>query len=85
MTLKENSVLSEAGDANGPVQLSRKGKVKSENSVLSGPPKEGTFNSFACDAVHSKLSHTHNESNAPSKRLYTDTDPTSQRSSLTSK
>ena len=83
VTLKENSDLS-APEANGPVQqLSRKGKVKSENSVLSGPPLSGTFNSFACDAVHSKLGHTHNESNAASKRLYTDTDPTSQTEIIT--
>ena len=85
VTLKENSVLSAPDEANGPVQqLSRKGKVKSENSVLSGPPEPGTFNSFACDAVHSKLDHTHNESNAvQSKRLYTDTDPTSQTEVIT--
>ena len=84
MTLKENSVLSAPDEANGPVQqLSRKGKVKSENSVLSGPPEPGTFNSFVCDAVHSKLSHTHNESNAASRRLYTDTDPTSQTEIIT--
>ena len=83
VTLKENSDLSAPED--GPVQqLSRKGKVKSENSVLSGPPISGTFNSFACDAVHSKLDHTHNESNAAqSKRLYTDTDPTSQTEIIT--
>ena len=83
MTLKENSVLSAPPEASGPVQLSRKGKVKSENSVLSGPPIEGTSNPFACDAVHSKLGHTHNESNAASKRLYTDTDPTSQTEIIT--
>ena len=84
VTLKENSVLSAPDEANGPVQqLSRKGKVKSENSVLSGPPIPGTFNSFACDAVHSKLDHTHNESNAASRRLYTDTDPTSQTEIIT--
>ena len=88
VTLKENSVLSEAGEADdGPVQqLSCKGKVKSEKSVLSGPPIEGTSSSnvFACDAVHSKLSHTHNESNAASKRL-TLTLHLRQRSSQTSK
>ena len=85
VTLKESSdsVLSAPPEASGPVQLSRKGKVKSENSVLSGPPEPGTFNSFACDAVHSKLSHTHNGSNAASKRLYTDTDPTSQTEIIT--
>ena len=86
VTLKENSnsVLSAPPEASGPVQqLSRKGKVKSENSVLSGPPNSGTVNSFACDAVHSKLSHTHNGSNAASKRLYTDTDPTSQTEIIT--
>ena len=85
VTLKENpnSVLSAPPEASGPVQLSCKGKVKSENSVLSGPPKPGTFNAFACDAVHSKLSHTHNGSNAASKRLYTDTDPTSQTEIIT--
>ena len=85
VTLKQNSVLSAPEEMvdEEPVQLSRKGKVKSENSVLSGPPKEGTFNSFACDAVHSKLSHTHNESNAASKRLYTDTDPMSQTEIIT--
>ena len=44
VTLKENSVLSAPDEANGPVQqLSCKGKVKSENSVLSGPPEPGTF------------------------------------------
>ena len=83
VTLKENSVLSAPPEASEPKQLSRKGKVKSENSVLSGPPIEGTSNPFACDAVHSKLGHTHNESNAASKRLYTDTDPTSQTEIIT--
>ena len=58
-------------------------RVKSKNSVLSGPPEAGMYNVFACDAVHSKLSHTHNESNAASKRLYTDTDPTSQTEIIT--
>ena len=81
MTLKRDSVLSEA---NGPVYKSTKGKVKSENSFLSEPPKEaGTFNSFVCDAVHNKLSHTHNESNAMSNRLYTDTDPMFQTEIIT--
>ena len=87
VTLKENPVLSAPSEAqiDGPVQqLSCKGKVKSENSVLSGPPEPGMFNSFACDAVHSKLSHTHNESNAvQSRRLYMDTDPTSQTEIIT--
>ena len=83
MTLKENSVLSAPPEASEPVQLSCKGKVKSENLVLSGPPIEGTSNPFACNAVHSKLGHTHNESNAASKRLYTDTDPTSQTEIIT--
>ena len=73
VTVKRDSVLSGADSSNGPVYEST-GKV--QNSVLSGPPEPGMFNSFACDAVHSKLSHTHNESNvAKSKRLYTDTDP----------
>ena len=84
MTLKENSVLSAPPEASEPVQLSCKGKVKSENSVLSGPPIQGTSNPFACDAVHSKLGHTHNESNAASKRFYTDhrrNGKTEQRSS----
>ena len=82
VTVKRDSVLSEAGEAMGPVYESN-GKV--QNSVPSGPPLEtGTFNSFACDAVHSKLSHTHNESNvAKSKRLYTDTDPMSQTEIIT--
>ena len=83
VTLKENSVLSAPPEASEPKQLSCKGKVKSENSVPSGPPIEGTSNPFACDAVHSKLGHTHNESNAASKRLYTDTDPTSQTEIIT--
>ena len=85
VTLKEtsNSVPSAPLEASEPVQLSRKGKVKSQNSVLSGPPIEGTSNPFACDAVHSKLSPTHNGSNAASKRLYTDTDPTSQTEIIT--
>ena len=82
VTLKENSVLSAAGEAGGP-KLSRKGNVETQNSVLSGPEIEGTFNSFACDAVHSKLSPTHNGSNAASKRLYTDTDPMSQTEIIT--
>ena len=83
VTLKENSVPS-AASTYGPRQPLCKGKVEHQNSVLSGPPKEGTFNSFACDAVHSKLSHTHNESNAvQSKRLYTDTDPMSQTEIIT--
>ena len=86
MTLKENLVLSAPDEANGPVQqLSHKGKVKSVNSVPSGPPEPGMSisNAFACDAVHSKPGHTHNESNAASKRLYTDTDPTSQTEIIT--
>ena len=41
------------------------------------------FNSFACDAVHSKLAHTHNGSNAASKRLYMDIDPMSQTEAST--
>ena len=83
VTLKRNSVPSAPHEVEAGRYESNKGKVKSENSVLSGPPKAGTFNSFACDAVHSKLSHTHNESNAPSKRLYTDTDPSSQTEIIT--
>ena len=83
VTLKQNSVPS-APTGGEPRQPSRKGKVETENSVLSGPGEPGTFNSFACDAVHSKLSHTHNGSNAvQSKRLYTDTDPTSQTEIIT--
>ena len=83
MTLKRDSVLSVPQEGEAGRYESNKGKVKSQNSVLSGPPKAGTFNSFACDAVHSKLGHTHNESNAPSKRLYTDTDPSSQTEIIT--
>ena len=83
VTLKRDSVPSAPQEGEAGRYESNKGKVKSENSVLSGPPKAGTFNSFACDAVHSKLSHTHNESNAPSKRLYTDTDPSSQTEIIT--
>ena len=82
VTVKRDSVLSEA-KAKEPVYESS-GKV--QNSVLSGPPlkEAGMFNSFTCDAVHSKLSHTHNESNvAMSKRLYTDTDPMSQTEIIT--
>ena len=82
VTVKRDSVLSEAKPKE-PVYESS-GKV--QNSVLSGPPlkEAGTFNSFACDAVHSKLGHTHNESNvAKSKRLYTDTDPMSQTEIIT--
>ena len=57
---------------------------KKENLVLSGANEAGMFNSFACDAVHSKLSHTHNESNVTkSKRLYTDTDLMSQTEIIT--
>ena len=81
VTVKRDSVLSGADGSKGPVYEST-GKV--QNSVLSGPPEPGTFNSFACDAVHSKLSHTHNESNvAKGKRLYTDTDPMSQTEIIT--
>ena len=79
MSLKQNLVLLEA---NGPVNESTKGKVKSSNSVLSGPPKPGTFNVFACDAAHSKVDQsTHNGSNA--KMLYTDTDPMSHTEIIT--
>ena len=81
VTVKRDSVLSEADDSKGPVYESQ-GKM--QNSVLSGPEEAGTFNSFACDAVHSKLNHIHNESNvAKSKRLYTDTDPMSQTQIIT--
>ena len=81
VTVKRDSVLSGADGSKGPAYEST-GKV--QNSVLSGPPQPGTFNSFACDAVHSKLNHTHNESNvAKSKRLYTDTDPMSQTEIIT--
>ena len=81
VTLKRDSVPSGADGSRRPAYEST-GKV--QNSVLSGPPKPGTFNSFACDAVHSKLNHTHNESNvAKSKRLYTDTDPMSQTEIIT--
>ena len=83
VTLKQDSVPSAPQEGEAGRYESNKCKVKSENSVLLGPPKAGTFNSFACDAVHSKLSHTHNESNAPSKRLYTDTDPSSQTEIIT--
>ena len=41
------------------------------------------FNSFSCDAVPRKLGHIHNESNAANKRLYTDTDPSSQTEIIT--
>ena len=56
VTVKRDSVPSAAGEAKRPVNESN-GKI--QNSVLSGPPlpkETGTFNSFACDAVHSKLS-----------------------------
>ena len=55
VTVKRDSVLSEAKPKE-PVYESS-GKV--QNSVLSGPPlkEAGMFNSFACDAVHSKLGH----------------------------
>ena len=81
LRLSRDSVLSGADGSKGPAYEST-GKV--QNSVLSGPPQPGMFNSFACDAVHSKLHHTHNESNvAKSKRLYTDTDPMSQTEIIT--
>ena len=83
MTIKQDSVLSEAS---GLVYKSTKGKVKSSNSVLSGPPKPGMStpvnNIFACNAVHNKMAHsTHNGSNA--KKLYTDTDPDSRTEIIT--
>ena len=81
--MKRDSVPSGEAEPTGPVLVQNKGKVMSENSVLSGPTKAGTSNVFACDAVHSKLSHTHNESNVASKRLYMDTDPTSQTEIIT--
>ena len=82
VTLKQNSVPSAPPEA-GSRPVLREGNVDNQNSVLSGPEIEGTFNSFACDAVHSKLSHTPNGSNAASKRLYTDTDPMSQTEIIT--
>ena len=81
VTLKRDSIL--AGAKEPPDVSKNTGKVKSENSVLSGPPIPGTFNSFACDAVHSKLASPHNESNATRSKLYTDTDPMSQTEIIT--
>ena len=81
VTLKEDPKT--VPSAPPEAEQTRMGKVKSENSVPKGPPIEGTSNPFACDAVHSKLSPTHNESHAASNRLYTDTDPTSQTEIIT--
>ena len=57
VTLQQDSMISEAAEPSGPVYNSNKGKVNSENLVLSGPPKAGMFNGFACDSI---LAHTRN-------------------------
>ena len=57
------------------------GKVSSK-TVLSGPEK-GTYNSFSCFAVHSKMSQSINAKSKPLEGLYTDTDPDNRSEIIT--
>ena len=52
VTMK-NSVLSEVTTTSGG-KREKQGNVSSK-TVLSGPEEEGTFNTFSCFAVHSKM------------------------------
>ena len=50
-------------------------KVSHQNSVLSGPEEEGTYNRFSCFAVNSKMTQSTNAKSKLMEGLYTDTDP----------
>ena len=63
-------VLSEAT----PGGESENGKVSHQNSILSGPREEGTYNRFPCFAVHSKMAQSTNTKSKPLEGLYMDTD-----------
>ena len=72
MTFK-NSVPSEVTTTSGG-EREKYGKVSSK-TVHSGPEEEGTYNRFACFAVHNKMSQSTNAKSKPMEGLYTDTDP----------
>ena len=59
------------------------GKVSHQNSVLSGPQEEGTYNRFSCFAVHSKMAKSTNTKRKPLEGLYTDTDPDNRSEIIT--
>ena len=61
----------------------KNGKVSHQNSVLSGPEEEGTYNRFSCFAVHSKMAQSTNTKGKPSEGLYTDTDPDNRSEIIT--
>ena len=69
----KNSVLSEVTATSGGER--ENSKVSHQNSVLSGPNEEGTYNRFSCYAVNSKLAQSTNAKSKPLERLYMDTDP----------
>ena len=59
------------------------GKVSCQNSVLSGPEEEGTYNRFSCFAVNSKMAQSTNAKSKPMEGLYTDTDPDNRSGIIT--
>ena len=59
------------------------GKVSHQNSVLSGPETEGTYNRFSCFAVHSKMAQSTNTKSKPYEGLYMDTDPDNRSEIIT--
>ena len=46
-----------------------------QNSILSGPEEEGTYNRFSCYAVNSKMTQSTNTKSKPLEGLYMDTNP----------
>ena len=77
----KNSVLSEVITTSGGERKNH-GKVSSK-TVLSGLEEEGTYNSFSCFAVHSKMSQSTNAKSKPLEGLYTDTDPDNRSEIIT--
>ena len=78
----KNSTLSEVTATSGGTEREN-GKVSHQNSVLSGPNKEGTYNRFSCFAVHSKMAQSTNTKSKPLEGLYTDTDPDNRSEIIT--
>ena len=80
MTFK-NSVPSGVTTTSGG-EREKHSKVSSK-TVLSGPEEEGTYKSFSCFAVHSKMSQGTNAKSKPLEGLYTDTDPDNRSEIIT--
>ena len=74
-------VLSEVTTTSGG-EIENHSKVSSK-MVLSGLEEEGTYNSFSCFAVHSKMSQSTNAKSKPLEGLYTDTDPDNRSEIIT--